>query len=231
MPTDFPGFPPDLFAFFTELAQNNERAWFEANKQRYRDVVVQPLSGFIAAMAPRLNRISEAFTADPRPNGGSMFRIYRDVRFSPDKRPYKQHAACHFRHRAGKDAHAPGYYVHLEPGEVFFGGGIWHPPGPELQRIRAAIAGDADGWSAVTGDRRFKATFDGLGGEALKRAPRGFTEDQPHIADIKRKSHVAMRRIPQAQAERPDFIDTVDTTFQATTPLMRFLTGALGLPF
>ena len=231
MSADFPGFPPDLFAFFGELAQNNDRGWFEANKQRYRTVVVQPLSDFIAAMAPRLHRISPHYTADPRPNGGSMFRIYRDVRFSPDKRPYKEHAACHFRHSAGKDAHAPGYYVHLEPGNVFFGGGIWQPPGPELQRIRAAIAEDANGWAGVLDDHRFNEVFDGLGGEALKRAPRGFTEDHPRIADIRRKSFFAMRQVPQAQALRPAFLDEVDDTLQASTPLMRFLTGALALPF
>jgi uncharacterized protein (TIGR02453 family) len=101
MPNTFNGFPRDFFSFFRELKAHNERPWFEANKQRFRDSVQAPMSAFIEAMAPRLTKISKHFTADPRPNGGSMFRIYRDVRFSKDKRPYKEHAACHFRHAAG----------------------------------------------------------------------------------------------------------------------------------
>ena len=94
MATEFNGFPKDFFIFFRELKENNERAWFEANKHRFRDHVQAPMSAFIEAMAPRLAKVSKHFTADPRPNGGSMFRIYRDVRFSKDKRPYKEHAAC-----------------------------------------------------------------------------------------------------------------------------------------
>ena len=128
----FDGFPKDFFAFLRELKANNERPWFEANKQRFRDSVQVPMSEFIAAMAPRLAKISKNFTADPRPNGGSMFRIYRDVRFAKDKRPYKEHVACHFRHAVGKDVHAPGYYMHFSPGEVMFGGGMWMPPSDAL---------------------------------------------------------------------------------------------------
>jgi uncharacterized protein (TIGR02453 family) len=120
----FTGFPKDFFAFFRELKENNERAWFEVNKQRFRDSVQAPMSDFIEAMAPRLAKISKHFTADPRTNGGSMFRIYRDGRFSKDKRPYKEHAACHFRHSLGKDVHAPGFYMHFASDEVFFGGGL-----------------------------------------------------------------------------------------------------------
>src|SRR5690242_7548675 len=116
---EFTGFPKTFFAFFRELKANNDRAWFEANKSRFRETVQAPMSDFIEAMAPHLSRISKEFVADPRPNGGSMFRIYRDVRFSRDKRPYKEHGACQFRHRLGRDVHAPGFYVHLAPKEVF----------------------------------------------------------------------------------------------------------------
>ena len=105
---EFAGFGPGFFGFFEELSANNKREWFEPNKARYKEEVVGPLTAFIAAMGPLLAKISEEYVADPRPNGGSMFRIYRDVRFSKDKRPYKEHGACHFRHRLGKDAHAPG---------------------------------------------------------------------------------------------------------------------------
>ena len=139
MTNGFAGFPKDFFAFFRELRENNERPWFEANKQRFRDSVQAPMSEFIAAMAPLLAKISKHFVADPRPNGGSMFRIYRDVRFSRNKRPYKDHAACHFRHAAGRDVHAPGFYMHFGPDEVFFGGGLWTPPPDALALVRREL--------------------------------------------------------------------------------------------
>ena len=160
-----------------------------------------------------------------------MFRIYRDVRFSKDKRPYKENAGCHFRHAAGRDAHAPGFYVHLAPNEVFFGGGIWQPPGPGLQKIRRAIADRLDAWHAVLDDRRFKACFDGVRGDGLKRPPQGFAADHPHIADIKRKTFFAMRAATPDDAMSPAFADEVATTFQAATPLMRFVCRALDVPF
>src|SRR5438105_12042155 len=115
--SDFPGLPKDFFAFFRELKANNNRVWFEDNKQRYRDSVRAPLSAFVSTIAPHVKKISKHFVCDPRPNGGSIFRIYRDVRFSKDKRPYKENAGCYLRHAAGKDVHAPGFYMHFSPGE------------------------------------------------------------------------------------------------------------------
>jgi len=102
-----------------------------------------------------------------------MFRIYRDVRFAADKSPYKTHAAAQFRHRAAKDVHAPGFYLHLEPGGCFVGVGIWHPDGPTLAAIRTALVADPPGWTGAIGDRAFKRAFT-LGGDALKRPPQGF---------------------------------------------------------
>lgn len=227
----FSGFSPRFFGFFEELAANNKRTWFEANKDRYRQEIVGPLTAFVAAMAPRLAKISQHYNADPRPNGGSIFRIYRDVRFSKDKRPYKEHGACQFRHVAGKDAHAPGYYVHLEPGRVFFGGGVWLPPGPQLKMIRGAIAADPDGWGKVVKNKRFRETFGGVHGDGLKRAPRDFDDDHPYIEDIKRKSFFAMREAKSSLAGSADFLNEVEATFRAATPMMKFLNAAIGVPF
>ena len=119
--TDFQGFPKDFFTFFEDLNVNNNRDWFNENKNRYFDSVVNPISAFIVGMAPRLKKISPHYVADPKPHGGSMFRIYRDTRFSKDKTPYKTHAGVQFRHEAGKDAHAPGFYVHLATEGLFLG--------------------------------------------------------------------------------------------------------------
>ena len=130
---------PALFDFLRELKANNERPWFEENKARYRAEVQGPMLDFIQAFAEPLAEISPHFRADPRANGGSLFRIYRDTRFSKDKTPYKTNVGAHFRHEAGKDAHAPGFYLHLEPGMCFAGCGVWHPDSPTLGRIRDAI--------------------------------------------------------------------------------------------
>ncbi|TFH21364.1 MAG: DUF2461 domain-containing protein [Myxococcales bacterium] len=231
MTSSFHGFPPDLLRFLRELKANNDREWFNANKQRYREAVLEPMCEFISAMDAVLAKVSDCFVADPRPNGGSMFRIYRDVRFSHDKRPYKEHAACHFRHMAGKDAHAPGFYVHLEPDDVFFGGGIWLAPGPVLQRVREAIVDDTERWMEITGSSAFKRRFGGVGGEGLKRAPRGFDPDHPCIEDLKRKTFFAMSHVESGLATTDKFIKEVEKTFLALGPFLEFLTHASGHVF
>jgi uncharacterized protein (TIGR02453 family) len=229
--TTFKGLPKDFFAFFKELAQNNERPWFEENKQRYKDVVVAPLSDFIAAMAPRVAKISKHIVVDPRPNGGSMFRIYRDVRFGKDKRPYKEHAGCQFRHALGKDAHAPGFYMHFAPDEVYYGGGVWMPLPEGLNTIRHAIADDAKTWKKVVEDKAFTTSFKGVQGDGLSRPPRGFDPDHAFIDDIKRKSFFVMHEGSVKAAQSPALVDDVEASFKATKPLMKFLCDALGAPF
>ncbi|MDP6427744.1 MAG: DUF2461 domain-containing protein [Rhodospirillales bacterium] len=231
MSQDFKGLSGSFFDFFTELAANNERPWFNANKDRYREDVVAPIVALISALAPRLEKISKQFVADPRPNGGSMFRIYRDVRFAKDKRPYKEHAACQFRHSAGRDAHAPGFYIHLAPDEVIFGGGMWMPPPPQLKSVRDAIAKDVSGWRRVRGNKRLKDTFGGIAGDGLTRPPKGFDAEHPLIDDIKRKSFFAMRHEKPRIAASAKFIDEVEATFKAASPLMRFLCRAVDADF
>ena len=137
--------PAELFTFLAELKDNNDREWFQANKARYEERVKAPLLAFIAGFDERLARLSAHYVADPRPVGGSLFRIYRDVRFSKDKSPYKTAAGIHFRHERGKDAHAPGYYLNLEPGECFAACGLWMPASAQAQQIRAAIDADQSG--------------------------------------------------------------------------------------
>lgn len=227
----FKGFPKDFFAFLSELKENNNRGWFEANKSRFRDSVQAPMSAFIAAMAPGIARISKHFIADPRPNGGSMFRIYRDVRFSKDKRPYKVHAACHFRHAGGRDVHAPGYYMHFAPGEVFFGGGLWVPRPEALAKVRGQIAQKAAAWKKVVGDRNFRSHFGGVRGDGLVRPPRGFDPGHPFIEDIKRRSFYAMHEATSKLAMTSSLVDEVAGSFAALAPLMSFLCGALEVPY
>ena len=121
---EFRKFEPTLFQFLKQLAKNNNRPWFLENKGRYEQEVLEPSLAFIRAFQPRLKKISEFFVASDRRVGGSLMRVYRDTRFWGKEEPYKTNVGIQFRHEFGKDIHAPGFYVHLEPGDVFLGGGI-----------------------------------------------------------------------------------------------------------
>ena len=213
-----------LFDFLRDLKANNDRKWFKAQKARYEAEVVNPVTDFIENMAPRVAKISPHIVVDPRPNGGSRFRIYRDTRFSKDKSPYKTHVGCQFRHTAGKDAHAPGFYVHLGPGEVFFGGGVWGPQGEALRSIRQRIVDKPDEWKRATGKLDLR-------GDQLVRAPKGFDQDHPLIEDLRRKSFFSMHDANEAAATSADFEKAVDKQFKKVAPLMDFVAKALGLPF
>ena len=227
----FNGLPADYFKFFNELKKNNNREWFNDNKKRFRESVQEPLSGFVEAMAPRLKKISKHIVADPRLNGGSVFRIYKDVRFSKDKTPYKTHGAVQFRHALGKDAHAPGFYVHLATDEVFYGGGIWHPPSPNLLQIREAIRSKGKIWDKATTGAAFKKRFGGVRGDQLTRPPRGFDANETHIDDIKRKSFFAMADGKPEATKKPVFASDVEAAFKDAKPMMKFLCDALDAPF
>ncbi len=231
MTESFTGFSNRFFRFFRDLSANNNREWFHQNKSRYEDDVVAPMLAFIEAMQPRLKKVSKHYRAIPKKVGGSMFRIYRDVRFSKNKNPYKEHGACHFRHELGKDAHAPGFYVHLEPGKIFFGGGIWMPPAPELLKIRETIADSPAAWGKVINNKKIKDQFGGIRGDGLKTAPKGFPKDHKHIEDLRRKSFFLMREAKPALAKSAGFLDEVEETFKAGKPLMSFICHALEVPF
>jgi len=221
-------FTPQLYTFLAELKANNTREWFAANKKRYESVVKEPMLGFIAEFAPHLRQISSCFVADPRPSGGSLFRIYRDTRFSRDKSPYKTHAAAQFRHKKAADVHAPGFYLHLEPGNTMVGAGIWRPDTATLGAIREAIVDDARGWQRILASPAFAAVHR-LGGESLKRAPKGYDPEHPLITDLKRKSFASLVSVPDEQALGEDFLQRFTSLCRAAAGFMQFLTEAVGL--
>ena len=159
-----------------------------------------------------------------------MFRIYRDTRFARDKSPYKTHAACQFRHSAGKDAHAPGFYAHFARDGLFFGGGIWRPPGGHLAVIREAIVDNPAAWERLKSARPV-IERGGIQGDGLQRAPRGFDPEHRHVEDLKRKSFFVMTNAEPALLLRPELRAAVIEAFRAAAPLNRFVTEALGLPF
>jgi len=230
MSEGFAGFDRSLVGFLRELEANNDREWFAENKRRYEEEVLEPALGFIAAMGPRIKAISRHFAAVPKRTGGSLMRVYRDTRFSSDKRPYKTNVGIQFRHVKGKDVHAPGFYVHIEPGQFFLGAGIWHPERDALGRIREAIDRRAKEWLAARDDAGFKAHFT-LGGEALKRPPRGYEGDHPLIDDLKRTDFIAVCELGEKAALAPDVVSKVGESFAASRPFVRFLCRALDVPF
>jgi len=215
----------DVFAFLAELRRHNNREWFNENKDRYLAEVRDPMLALIASLAPGLARISRHLSVDPRPSGGSLMRIYRDTRFSRDKTPYKTNVGIHFGLKAPRDFEAPGYYLHLEPGSVFMGAGLWHPGADALRAIREAIVKDPGGWQQA---RRPGLSHDEV---TLKRPPRGFDPDHPLIEDLKRLSFTTGTEFSERQAFAPDFPARFVAASRRATPLMRFLARALGLAF
>ncbi|HIC55175.1 MAG TPA: DUF2461 domain-containing protein [Gemmatimonadetes bacterium] len=160
----------------------------------------------------------------------SLFRIYRDVRFAKDKSPYKTHTGIHFRHEQSKSAHAPGYYLHLEPGSTFVGMGIWRPESKALRAIRDHIVAEPAAWKRASRGEKFRDTVE-LEGDKLSRPPKGFDPEHPLIEDLKWKDFIGTRRLSQSFATSADLPKEVAKIFKAGTPFMSFLCNALGVPF
>src|SRR5215471_15759570 len=223
-------FRPSLFAFLRDLRLNNNRQWFLANRARYESAVRNPMLEFIGDFGPRLRSISRHYVADPRPIGGSMFRIHRDVRFSSDKSPYKTNAGANFHHAAAKDVHAPGFYLHLAPGEVFVASGVWKPDDKARTKIRDAIMARPRAWIRAKSSPGFKAMCL-VDGERFRRPPLGCDSTHPLIDDLKLKDFLAITTLSEEVACSSEFIDRFQRTCEAAAPFVRFLTTALDLPW
>ena len=225
MSAEPPSFSPQLFRFVKDLKANNNREWFNANKPRYQEHVKEPALGFIEDVGYRLADTAPYLIADQR----SLFRIHRDTRFAKDKSPYKTHVGIYLRHQRSADADTAGLYLHLEPGHVFMGAGIWHPDTAALKRIRDAIVRHPDDWReavAAVGPEWKLAD-----GEALKRAPQGYPPDHPLIEDLKRKSFAVTSKLSQREVTAAGFLDVWVDRVARARPFMSFLSGALGVPY
>jgi len=210
-----PSFDPSLFAFLRELREHNDREWFKANKARYEAEVKEPALAFAEDFELLLPQVSPHFK-------GTTFRIYRDTRFARDKTPYKTHTGIHFRHEHAEGAHSLGFYLHLEPDNVFAGFGVWRPDREPLRRIREAIVRSPGAWERATEGLTLEGT-------ALKGVPQGFDADAPEA--VKRKDFVAMVRLDEATATAPGFLQTYLGLCVGASPLMRFLCDACGAAF
>lgn len=222
-------FSKKTFGFLRDLEKNNNREWFEANKHRYEEFVREPALAYIEAMAPHLKKISPHFVASPKKVGGSLMRVYRDVRFSKDKTPYKINIGIQFRHAAGKDVHAPGFYLHIESKEVFVAGGIWHPDSATLNNVRLHMDENQTGWKKVS-RQLFTKGYE-LHGDSLKKAPRGYDPEHPLIDDLKRKDFIAVQNLKTAIITEKDFVRKSAALFASTKPLIRFICESNDLDF
>jgi len=223
-------FEPATLRFLTELKANNNREWFKEHKSRYEEGVLDVALRFIISMQDPLADLAPRFTAVPTRIGGSLMRVYRDTRFSKNKLPYKTNIGIQFRHEQAKDVHSPGYYVHIEPDELFLGVGMWRPDSDPLRGIRERIAAQPAEWRRAMHNQPFARNFS-LGGESLTRPPRGFDKDLECIEDIKRKSFIAVRQLDVEDCLRPQFQRTVEASFTSAEPFMRFLCKAVGVRF
>lgn len=226
----FDGFPQDCIPFLRQLASNNDKTWFNANKPRYEKLVRKPALGFIEEMGPRLNGISPRFRAIAKKTGGSLMRVYRDTRFSNDKTPYKTNIGIQFRHELGRDIHAPGFYLHIEPGICFIGAGIWHPENRVLGKIRDFILDNPAAWKAARDQKIFQREFS-LEGESLKRPPRGYPSDHELIEDLKRKDFIACKYFDCSEITQQSLPQFVSKSFKQTNGFMRYLCTALEITY
>ena len=226
----YASFTPGSLKFLDELAANNNREWFKENKTRYEEQVLDVALMFIQSMQKPLHDIAPHFTAIPKRMGGSLMRVYRDTRFTKGKDPYKTNIGIQFRHELAKDVHSPGFYVHIDPEQVFLGAGMWRPDSAALAGIRERISNKQKEWLRVSTDRAFTRHFH-LGGTTLKRPPRGYDKDHPMIEDLKRKDFIAVKNMSHDDVLNPKFQQKVETAFKGASDYMQFLCKAVGVPY
>lgn len=240
MPTYF---TDKTFRFQRALAKNNNRAWFAEHKTEYEQHVRQPFLRLIGDLQGPLATISTHFRADPKPVGGSLFRIHRDTRFANDKTPYKTWAGARFYHerikvaateatlqRHGPGIEAPSFYLHIAPGDCFLGGGIWHPEATTQRRIRDFIVENPESWKKAVRSPAFRRKYE-LHDESLARTPRGYPADHELIDDLKRKNFVAMMALDDDAITGSRLLKTVEAGLRGCTPLVDYLCAALDLEF
>jgi uncharacterized protein (TIGR02453 family) len=218
-------FGPEFVEFLKQIKRNNRRSWFLKNRERYEELVRKPGLQFVVDFGFRLKAISSWIVVDARPNGGSLQRIYRDIRFSTDKRPYKTSVGMVFPHASrSEEVRAVGYFLHLEPNASALYGGTWRPDRRSLAKIRDAIAWKAEEWKKAKRGLQFE-------GDSLRRAPRGYAENHPMIEDLKRQDFVVTVPFSDAQVCSAGFLHAATAAAKKMAPLLGFLARAQGLGF
>ncbi|WP_419482432.1 DUF2461 domain-containing protein [Dokdonella sp.] len=229
-PMTSPYFTPATFAFFRTLAAHNTRAWFDAHRSHYETQVREPYLRLIRDLQPALAAISPHYRADPRRQGGSLYRIYRDTRYRRDKSPYKTWQAARFAHERRGEVEAPAFYLHIAADECLFGAGFWHPSSPTLRRFRDFVVDNPATWQRITRAPAFTRRYEFVG-DSLKRAPQGQDPAHPLIGDLKRKDWVVSRPFDASLACSDALLPWIEESMRDTAPLVDYLCAALDLPF
>jgi uncharacterized protein (TIGR02453 family) len=214
-------FTEELFAFLKRLKRNNNRDWFQRHKGEYEAHARQPALRFLADFAGPLYEITPYLVADARK---SLFRIYRDTRFSNDKRPYKTHLGMRFS-QTGRGVHSPGFYLHIEPDECYAAAALWHPEPPVLLKARTAIVSRPEEWRKVRGLLNWDFS------NRLSRPPRGFPANHEFVEDLKLRDLGTSIDFSDKQVLSPRFMQVFVEACRKMSPLTRFLSSALGLKF
>jgi uncharacterized protein (TIGR02453 family) len=231
--TAFTGFRPAAFTFLRGLAKNNNKPWFEAHREAYETELRAPMLALVDELDAILGNVAPEFRGDPKK---SVFRIYRDVRFSNDKSPYKTHIACWLFHTdaghgVGLEAHGgAGFYVHIEPGASMVGGGFWMPPKPALERIRDSLAENKREFEKVLTNPAFKRRFGSLSeDDVLTRVPRGYAPDHPSAKWLRYKSFTAGRKLKDTDVNSRTLLTALKKDIETMLPFSRWLNSAIGL--
>lgn len=224
-------FTDATFKFLRGLARHNERAWFLARKADFEAHVRVPFQRLLTDLQPDLLAISEHYRAEPKPVGGSLFRIQRDTRFAGDKTPYKPWQGARLFHARGRQVEAPSFYIHLQPGHCFVGAGLWHPQSDTLRRVRQFIVDNPASWKAAAHAPAFRRRFDLDDSDRLVRPPRGFPADFEFIDDLRHRNFVALRAIDDPVMLGPRLRQALVKDLQGLSPFVDYLCAALDLEF
>jgi uncharacterized protein (TIGR02453 family) len=227
MKSPFPGFPAGAIEFLRDLKLNNHREWFQPRKHIYDEKVRGPMLDLVSALNEEISDFAPEMVADPKK---AVYRIYRDVRFSADKSPYKTHIAAVFSPRGLEKHSGAGLYFHISVDEVLVGGGIYAPGPAELLAVRTHVAGHLKELNATLRERRFRAQFKEMTGEKLKRVPKGFSADDPAAEFLVYKQFLAGTLLPPDIVTTPKLFRELVKHFQAITPFLRFLNTPLSTP-
>jgi uncharacterized protein (TIGR02453 family) len=224
-------FSDKSFRFLRALARNNTRAWFQAHRHDYDTHVRGPFLQLITDLQPALREVSEHYRADPKPVGGSLFRLHRDTRFANDKTPYKRWQGARLFHARGRQVEAPSFYIHLEPGECFVGAGLWHPEPATQRALRQFIFDNPGSWKAAAHAPAFRRRYDLESEQKLVRPPRGFPAEFEFIEDLKHRNFVAVRALDDAVFSGPKLRQELEKDLRALAPFVDYLCAALDLEF
>lgn len=219
-----PTFPKAGLNFLKNLKRNNNREWFQKYRPVYEESVRSPMIQLIEALAKEFEEFAPEILASPK---SSLFRIYRDTRFSKDKRPFKTHVAASFSVRGLQRHEGAGFYFHIAPTELWIGGGIYRPVPDELRSVRDHIANNYEHLKKIVEARQFRKLFGTLSGEQSSRMPRGYPADHPAEHYLRHKDLLAARELAPAEGTKPNFLETLVESFRAMHPLIRFLNEPL----